>query len=160
MRRLFGGKRNGVWSRHKRAAMSTASRGNPICSACVGKPLLQNVVLLLLHLIVGCNSRPPPDSGDYYYFEPNYTCRANAPDLPQIKSWKNRLEIKEGLVYEWQSLCNDNAIVHNFDYSVFQFSDDNSILFYNSHKFHLYKETPRLCEKGKGVWCPVGSSNP
>lgn len=123
-------------------------------------PAIRNYVgLLLLYLIVGCNSRPPPASGNYYYFEPNYTCRANAPGRPIIKSWKNRLEIKEGLVYEWQALCNDNPIVHKFDSSVFQLLNDNTILIFNSHKFILQKETPRLCESEKGLWCPVESSD-
>lgn len=95
-----------------------------------------------------------PYIGNYYLIEEGFSCRANAPERPLIKSWKNRLEIKDGKVYEWQTLCNDNPIVHKLDHEVFQILKENEGVIYKNNIFKFYHETPILCTEG-GTWCPV-----
>jgi hypothetical protein len=89
----------------------------------------------------------------YYLLQDGFTCRANAPGKPILKSWKNRIKFKEGEVLVWDSVCNDNPTLNKFKPEEFSFSEDLSSLEYQSEQYTFYEEVPKLCPQGQ--WCPV-----
>lgn len=90
---------------------------------------------------------------NYYLLEEGFTCRANAPGKPILKSWKNRVEFNNGEILIWETVCNDNPTVKPFDVKNFSFSEDLSSLTYQSEEYDFYEEYPKLCPEGH--WCPV-----
>jgi len=90
---------------------------------------------------------------NYYLLEEGFTCRANAPGKPILKSWKNRVEFNNGDILIWETVCNDNPTVKPFDIKNFSFSEDLSLLKYQSEEYSFYAEPPKLCPGGQ--WCPV-----
>jgi hypothetical protein len=80
-------------------------------------------------------------------------CRAHTPDRPYLKSWKNRLTFAQGKVLIWQTLCNDNPLVLDFDALAFVFAPDLSSLTYEGEAYTYYAHPPQLCDQGQ--WCPV-----
>jgi hypothetical protein len=90
---------------------------------------------------------------NYYQLEEGFTCRANAPGKPILKSWKNRVEFSNGEILIWETVCNDNPTVKPFDINNFFFSEDFSKLEYQSEEYTFYAEPPKLCPEGR--WCPV-----
>ena len=89
----------------------------------------------------------------YYSFEDGYTCQAYAPGFPMIKSWKDRIEFVDGKVLIWQTLCNDNPIIEEFNDSDFEFSDDLRSFTHKGDQYQYHETPPDLCENGQ--WCPV-----
>ena len=89
----------------------------------------------------------------YYLLEDNFTCRANTPERPRIKSWKNKLAFTRGQVLVWHTLCNDSPIVMDFAEPAFGFATDLSSLTYQHETYTYYAQPPQLCEQGQ--WCPV-----
>jgi len=53
----------------------------------------------------------------------------------------------------WETVCNDNPTLKQFDTKDFAFSDDFSLLKYQSEEYTFYAEPPKLCPEGQ--WCPV-----
>jgi len=90
---------------------------------------------------------------NYYLLEEGFTCRANAPGKPILKSWKNRVEFNNGEILIWETVCNDNPTVKPFDIKNFSFSKDLSLLEYQSEEYSFYEEPPKLCLEGQ--WCPI-----
>lgn len=90
---------------------------------------------------------------NYYLLEEGFTCRANAPGKPTIKSWKNHIEFRDNKVLIWQTICNDNPIIKKFNARDFKFIDNGSSLIYQSEKYSFYPNKPALCETGQ--WCPT-----
>lgn len=89
----------------------------------------------------------------YYLLTDNVTCRANTPDHPYLKSWKNKLAFAQGKVVIWQTLCNDSPLVLDFDARAFVFTPDLSSLIYEGEAYTYYAHPPQLCDQGQ--WCPV-----
>ena len=89
----------------------------------------------------------------YYLLADNVTCRANTPDHPYLKSWKNKLTFTQGKVVIWQTLCNDSPLVLDFDGRAFVFTPDLSSLTYAGESYTYYAHPPQLCDQGQ--WCPV-----
>jgi hypothetical protein len=90
---------------------------------------------------------------NYYQLEEGFTCRANAPGKPILKSWKNRVEFNNGDILIWETVCNDNPTVKPFYIKNFSFSEDLSSLKYQSEEYKFYETPPKLCSEGQ--WCPV-----
>jgi len=90
---------------------------------------------------------------NYYLLEDEFSCRANAPGKPLLKSWKNRIEFRDGKVLIWETICNDNPIRKKFSPKEFLFSEDFSLLVFQFEKYRFYEEPPELCPKGQ--WCPI-----
>ncbi len=94
---------------------------------------------------------------NYYLLEKNFTCRANAPGKPILKSWKDRIGFSNGKVLIWGTVCNDNPIINTFNYLDFSLSDDMSSLKYQAKNYTFYEEKPKLCPSGQ--WCPINEEN-
>lgn len=90
---------------------------------------------------------------NYYLLEEGFSCRANAPGKPILKSWKNRIEFSDGKVLIWETICNDNPIIKEFRQKDFLFSNDFSSLIFQSEKYIFYEKPPKLCPEGQ--WCPI-----
>ena len=78
----------------------------------------------------------------YYLVEPGYTCRANAPRRPWIKSWRNKIQFRDGKVYAFGDRCNDAPFVTDLDPSKFHFSLDLSTMIHNSQVYRYYTDRP------------------
>ena len=89
----------------------------------------------------------------YYLLADDVTCRANTPERPRLKSWKNKLTFSQGQVLIWQTLCNDSPLVLDFDAQAFVVSPDLSSLTYEGETYTYYASPPQLCAQGQ--WCPV-----
>jgi len=90
---------------------------------------------------------------NYYLLEKGFTCRANTREKPTLKSWKNRLEFSDGEVLIWETVCNDNPTVRQFDIKDFSFSEGLSLLKYQEEEYVFYAKPPKLCPAGQ--WCPI-----
>ena len=89
---------------------------------------------------------------NYYLLKDGFTCRANAPNKPKIRSWKNRIQILNGKIAIWGTICNDYPELLGFSEGL-KFSTDRTTLIFQSEKY-LYQATPpELCDDGS--WCPV-----
>ena len=89
----------------------------------------------------------------YYLLADDVTCRANTPERPRLKSWKNKLTFAQEKVLMWQTLCNDSPLVLDFDAHAFVVSHGFSSLTYEGETYTYYEHPPQLCAQGQ--WCPV-----
>ncbi len=96
------------------------------------------------HIIEGRN---------YYLLEDGFTCRANAPKRPILKSWKNHIGFNNNEILIWETICNDNPTIKPFNINNFSFSKDLSSFIYQSEKYMFYEVPPKLCSEGQ--WCPI-----
>ena len=98
-------------------------------------------------------SSPSLEGCHYYLLQPGLTCRSLTPERTRIQTWKNHLEFKAGGVLVWQTLCNDNPVVHEFNATEFAISADLSTVTFAGATYHYAATPPALC--AGGLWCPV-----
>lgn len=92
---------------------------------------------------------------EYIRMGKDVTCKSNSPERTVLKSWANRISVKDGALLVWGPVCNDSPEsipLAQAARSVFVSADLKRIL-YKGEVLAYAKELPKLCEAGP--WCPV-----